>query len=71
MPCGPCATYSLPAYAAVESFAASHPGRVHFYIADDAISPIYGSCSSLPAWGSSNSMPNSIFFQSVEFKCCL
>ena len=66
MPCGPCETYSLPAYSAVQSFASSHPGKVHFYIADDAISPIYGQCSSLPAWGSSNSMPNSIFFQSAD-----
>ena len=66
MPCGPCATYSMPAYSAAQSYATSHPGKVHFYIADDAISPIYGPCSSLPAWGSSNSMPNSIFFQSVD-----
>jgi len=66
MPCGPCATYSIPAYSAVQSYATSHPGRVHFYIADDAISPIYGPCSSLPAWGSSNGMPNSIFFQSAD-----
>ena len=35
MPCGPCETYSLPAYSAVQTFATSHPGRVHFYIADD------------------------------------
>ena len=66
MPCSPCATYSLPAYSAVQSFASSHPGRVYFYIADDALSPIYGSCSSLPTWGNSNSMPNSIFFQSAD-----
>ena len=66
MPCSPCATYSLPAYSAVQSFASSHPGRVHFYIADDALSPIYGSCSSLPTWGNSNSMPNSTFFQSAD-----
>jgi len=66
MTCGPCATYSMPAYSAAQSYATSHPGRVHFYIADDAISPIYGPCSSLPAWGSSNNMPNSIFFQSAD-----
>jgi len=66
MPCSPCAIYSIPAYSAAQSFASSHPGKVHFYIADDAISPIYGQCSSLPAWGSSNSMPNSIFFQSAD-----
>ena len=66
MPCPPCATDALPAYSAVQSFATSHQGRVHFYIADDAISPTLGPCSSLPDWGSSNSMPNSTFFQSAD-----
>ena len=66
MPCSPCATYSLPAYSAVQSFSYSHPEKVHFYIADDALSPIYGPCSSLPTWGNSNSMPNSTFFQSSD-----
>ena len=63
MPCGPCATYSLPAYAAVQSFATSHPGRVHFYMADDyANTP----CSSLISWGNTNNMPNSTFFSSSD-----
>ena len=66
MPCFSCISPSLAAYSAVQSFASSHPGKVHFYIADDAISPIYGQCSSLPAWASSNNMPNSIFFQSAD-----
>jgi len=63
MPCGPCATYSLPAYAAVESFATSHPGRVHFYMADDYANT---TCSSLMSWGNTNNMPNSTFFSSFD-----
>ncbi len=59
MPCGPCATYSLPAYNAVQSFVTSHPGKVHFYMADDYANT---SCSSLSSWGNSNNMPNSTFF---------
>ena len=66
MPCGSCVGPSLEAYYAVESFASSHAGRVHFYIADDAIFPLYGPCSSLPTWGNSNNMPNSTFFQSAD-----
>ena len=63
MPCGPCATYSLPAYAAVQSFATSHPGRVHFYMADDYANT---TCSSLMSWGNTNNMPNSTFFSSSD-----
>jgi len=61
MPCSPCATYSLPAYSAVQSFATSHPGRVHFYMADDYANT---SCSSLSSWGNNYNMPNSTFFSS-------
>ena len=59
MPCGPCETYSLPAYSAVQSFATSHPGRVHFYIADD-----YGTtaCGTLNNFASN--MPVSTIFSS-------
>jgi len=63
MPCGPCATYSLPAYSAVQSFATTHPGRVHFYMADDYANT---TCSSLISWGNSNNMPNSTFFSSPD-----
>ena len=59
MPCGPCETYSLPAYSAVQTFATSHPGRVHFYIADD-----YGTtaCGTLNNFASN--MPVSTIFSS-------
>ena len=59
MPCSPCATYSMPAYSAVQSFSSSHPGRVHFYMADDYANT---SCSSLSSWGNNYNMPNSTFF---------
>jgi len=61
MPCGPCETYSLPAYSAVQSFATSHPGRVHFYIADD-----YGTtaCGTLNNFASN--MPISTIFSSTD-----
>ncbi|MBC8299221.1 MAG: T9SS type A sorting domain-containing protein [Pelagibacterales bacterium] len=61
MPCGPCETYSLPAYSAVQSFATSHPGRVHFYIADD-----YGTtaCGTLNNFASN--MPVSTIFSSSD-----
>ncbi len=61
MPCGPCETYSLPAYSAVQSFATSHAGRVHFYIADD-----YGTtaCGTLNNFASN--MPISTIFSSTD-----
>ena len=63
MPCTPCATYSLPAYSAVELFATSHPGQVHFYMADDYANT---SCSSLSSWGDNYNMSNSTFFSSTD-----
>jgi len=63
MPCSPCATYSLLAYSAVQSFATSHPGKVHFYMADDyANTP----CSNLSVWAGSYNMPNTTFFSSSD-----
>ena len=65
MPCSPCATYSMPAYSAVQSFSSSHPGRVHFYMADDYANT---SCSSLSSWGNNYNMPNSTFFFNISYK---
>ena len=61
MPCGGCAVYGLPAYSAVQTFATSHQGRVHFYMADD-----YGNtaCTGLTSWGNSNNMPLNTTFSS-------
>ena len=63
MPCGGCAVYGLPAYSAVQTFATSHEGRVHFYMADD-----YGNtaCNGLTSWGNSNNMPLNTTFSSND-----
>ena len=67
MPCSPCATYSLPAYSAVQSFASSHPGRVHFYMADDYANT---SCTSLSSCGNNYNMTN-YNVKSLKSYCCL
>ena len=61
MPCGPCATYTLPAYSAVQSFATSHPDRVDFYLVDDYANT---ACPTLVNWGISNSMSTNTAFSS-------
>jgi|TARA_B110000914_G_scaffold143429_1_gene125552 hypothetical protein len=63
MPCGPCATYSYPAYNAVESFASSHPGKVHFYIADDYANT---SCVILNNFATTYNMTNSTIFSNAN-----
>ena len=63
MPCGPCATYTLPAYSAVQSFNLSHPGKVHFYLVDDYANT---TCASLVNWGNSNNMPLNTTFSSSD-----
>ena len=55
MPCGPCATYSITAYNATQTFVSSHPGRVHFYMADDYANT---SCANLNNWANSNGFPS-------------
>ena len=57
------ATYSAPAYNAVQSFSTSHPGRVHFYIADDYANT---TCANLINFGNYFNMPNSTFFSSAD-----
>jgi hypothetical protein len=60
MPCGTdCEAYSLPAYSAVQSFATSHPGRVHFYLADD-----YGTTACATLNNFASNMPVSTIFSS-------
>ena len=63
MPCGPCATYTIPAYSAVQSFSASHPGRVHFYLVDDFANT---ACGTLVNWGNTNNMPLNTTFSSAD-----
>ena len=47
MPCGPCAAYAEYASDAVQSFAASYPGRVKYFLADDYANT---TCSNIDAW---------------------
>ena len=62
MPCGPCATYTLPAYNAVQSFSLTHPGIVDFYLVDDyANTP----CASITNWASNYNMPTHTAFSST------
>ena len=63
MPCPPCATYSYPAYDAVQSFSSSHPGKVHFYIADDYANT---SCVILNNFATTYNMPNSTIFSNAN-----
>ena len=62
MPCSTCIPNSKTSYNVVNSFQATNPGRVFFYLADD-----YGTtpCSSLNSWanGSGVSIPQSSFSQ--------
>ena len=57
MPCGPCATYSITAYNATQTFVSSHPGRVHFYMVDDYANT---SCVNLNNWANANGFPSSL-----------
>ena len=63
MPCNPCATYTLPAYSAVQSFSTSNPGKVHFYLVDDFANT---NCATLTSWGNSNNMPLNTTFSSSD-----
>jgi hypothetical protein len=63
MPCPPCATYTIPAYSAVQSFATSNPGQVSFYLVDDFANT---NCATLTNWGNSNNMPLNTTFSSSD-----
>jgi len=53
MPCATCIPPASADAAAVQSFASSYPGRVKFYLVDDAGNT---SCSSLTGWATTNSI---------------
>jgi hypothetical protein len=65
MPCGMCISPSLSAQSTVNSYAASHPGKVVFYVADNAGSP---TCSSLSSWASTNGMSTAPTFSDATVK---
>lgn len=59
MPCATCVGPSLTAYNIVQSYAASYPGRVKFYIVDDYANT---TCVALTNWATSNNMPGTTTF---------
>jgi hypothetical protein len=59
MPCGPCGSIALDAYAAALGYANSNPGRLDFYLVDDfANTP----CQSLFTWADNFGMANCMKF---------
>lgn len=63
MPCSSCISGALSAQSAVQSFSASNPGQVVYYVADD-----YGNstCSTISSWCTTNGiMPTAKFTNSV------
>ena len=60
MPCSMCISDGKAAYDAVQSFATSHPGKVRYYLIDDAGN---SSCSSLSSWATTNGIasPTAVF----------
>jgi len=63
MPCASCISGALSVQSAVQSFSASNPGQVLFYVADD-----YGNstCSTISTWCSTNGiMPSAKFTNSL------
>ncbi len=65
MPCGSCIGPTLTTYNVVQSFAATHPGRVKMYIADDYANT---SCTSLTSWCNSNGFANTTKFSNALIK---
>lgn len=62
MPCSSCTGPTLTTYNVVQSYQASHPGRVQMFLVDD-----YGntSCSSLNTWKANIGVPNTISFSNA------
>lgn len=59
MPCATCIGPSLTAYNIVQSYAATHPGRVRFYMIDDYANT---TCTALTNWATANNMPGTTTF---------
>ena len=54
MPCGACVTPSVTSYNVVDSYQASHPGRVYLYMADDVANSL---CSAINGWANGIGVP--------------
>ncbi len=63
MPCGACIGPAKTAFNASQSFQTSHPGRVLYYLVDDANNT---ACATLSSWATTNTIsPNSVFKSSA------
>ncbi|HBS89018.1 MAG: hypothetical protein A2W91_06200 [Bacteroidetes bacterium GWF2_38_335] len=56
MPCASCIAPSKTTYNVVQSYQATNPDRVYFYLVDDYANTV---CSSLNSWANTNAMPAS------------
>ncbi|MES2589572.1 MAG: T9SS type A sorting domain-containing protein [Bacteroidota bacterium] len=59
MPCGGCISGATAASQTVENYSITHPGKVHFYLADD-----YGNatCLQIGNWKNNNQLTNAVPF---------
>lgn len=63
MPCGSCIGPAKTAFNASQTFQTSHPGRVLYYLVDDANNT---SCTTLNSWASTNTIsPDAVFKSSA------
>src|SRR5688572_1381152 len=65
MPCPACVGPATSAHNSIQTYSASHPGKVKFYICDD-----YGdtNCGSLNAWIASNGITTYTSFSNSSIK---
>lgn len=62
MPCAACVGPSLTTYNVVQSFQATHPGRVRMYLCDDYANT---SCTALNSWRNNQGMPDATTFSNA------
>jgi hypothetical protein len=62
MPCAACIGPSLSAYTEVQNYATTYPGRVKFYLVDDAANT---SCATLTSWGNTNGISGIPVFSNI------
>lgn len=65
MPCAACIGPSLTTHNVVQSFQATHPGKVILYVADDYANT---SCASLRAWSLNYGISNAVFFSNASIR---
>ncbi len=65
MPCGLCVGPTLSANNVANSYSTTHPGRVFFYVSDDAANT---ACTTLSSWEVSNGLFRPTTFSDISFK---